>query len=411
MTRIERVLTGDAAEIRVAGRLDAHGSSALERELDDAVRSGARRLRLLLAEVSFLSSAGIRVLLKAHQAAAGLGGELQVAEASPAVLDVLRLGGLDDLLDAGGKATAAPGPQPFETVAGVVGRVHSLSAGGAMTCRLVGDPDRLPAGAFDAASTTGLPFPPGTLGLGLGAFGESFDDCRDRFGEFLAVAGAAACLPTDGARAPDDVMARGGLVPKVQALYGVACSGPFSSLLRFDVGMSAGSLPLSRLVAAALELTGSPAAAFVVVAESAGLMGAALRRSPVGAGDLFAFPGVRDSLSFTAERVHERATALVVGVATGTEGTALAPFVRPAGAAPLPAVHAHAAAFTFRALPAGAPSLEAMVRGLFEEERLLALLHLLPDVREIYGSGESLFLSGALWAAPVVPAAREGGPK
>jgi hypothetical protein len=166
---------------------------------------------------------------------------------------------------------------------------------------------------------------------------------------------------------------------------------------------------LSRLVAAALELASAGTAAFVVVAESAGLMGAALRRSPVGAGDLFAFPSVRESLSFTAERVHERATALVVGVAAADEGTGIASFVRPAGSTPFPAVHAHAAAFTFRALPAGTPSLETVVRGLFEEERLLALLHLLPDARELTGSGESLFLAGTLWAAPLQLTPRAGG--
>lgn len=406
MTAIERSHAGDTAEIRASGRLDAEGSSALEAELNEAVRAGARRLRLVLSNVAFLSSAGIRVLLKGQQAVARLGGELRIEEASATVLEVLRLSGLDELLGTGGSKTA-PGAPSVEVVAGIPGRVHPLGGGG-MSGRLVGEPGRLPAGSFDAASTTELPFPPGTLGLGLGAFGEGFDDCRERFGEFLAVAGAAACLPTD-AHEPDDVVSRGALVPTVQALYGVSCSGPFSRLFRFEADASAGPVALSRLVAAALELAAAETAAFVVVAESAGLMGAALRRSPVGTGDLFAFPTVRESLSFTAERVHERATALVVGVAAGTEGTEISPFVRPAGATPFPAVHAHAAAFTFRALPAGAPSVETVVRDLFEEERLLALLHLLPDAREITGAGESLFLAGALWAAPLRLSTRAGG--
>lgn len=403
MSAVPGNAASEGAFIRVRGRLDAKGSAALENDLNEAVRAGARRLRLDLTEVTFLSSAGIRVLLRGQQAVARLGGELRVVEASPAVREVLRLGGLEELLGTSGEAEVPPLPS-IELVAGLPGHVHAL-AGGPLEVRLVGDPGRLPSGAFDAGSTTGLPFPPGTLGLGVGAFGEGFEDCRGRFGEFLATGGAAACLPTDGSE-PDDVVARGALVPTVQALYGVRCTGAFSRLFRFEADAAAGPVPFSRLVAAALELAASEAAAFVVVAESAGLLGASLRRSPVGAGDLFAFPAVRECLSFTAERVHERTTALVVGVAAGVDGTPLAPFLRPAGAAPFPLAHAHAAAFTFRALPAGAPPIETVVRGLFEEERLLALLHLLPDAREISGGGESLLLSGALWASPL----RAGGP-
>lgn len=398
MTSLERSHTGDVALLRASGRLDATGAAALENELNEAVRAGARALRLDLSDVTFLSSAGIRVLFRTHRAISRLGGSLSVAEASEAVRHVLALSGVDRLLGSA-SGTDAAAPAPPEVVAGIPGRVRDLP-GRAFAARLVGDPARLPAGAFDAASGARLAFPPGTLGLGLGAFGEGFDDCRSRFGEFLAAGGAAACLPTDGSE-PDDVVARGDLVPTVQALYAVAAEGSFTRFLRFEADPASGAWPFSRLVSAALELAGGRLAAFALVAESAGLLGAALRRSPVGAGDLFGFPSVREALSFTAERVHERATALVVGVAAAEGGTPLASFVRPACAAPLPAVHAHAAAFTYRALPAGAPDFDSVVRGLFDEERLLALLHLLPDAREINGAGESLFLSGALWAAPL----------
>ena len=408
MTTIARILAGEAGELRVSGRLDAHGSSSLEAEMNEAVRAGARKIGLALDEVSFLGSAGIRVLLKGHQLVARLGGTLRVTGASETVREVLRLGGLDDFLGTGAEAEA-PRAAGATSVAGIPGRLHALVTDGPMEGRLAGEPGRLATGAFDATTIAELSFPPGTLGLGLGAFGRDFDDCRDRFGEFLAAGGAAACLPSNGARTPDDVVTRGALVPSVQALYGISCRGSFSRLFRFEASAGAAALPLSRLVAAALELAAAPTAAFVLVAESAGLLGAALRRSPVAAGDLFAFPEVRESLSFSAERVHERATALVVGVAAASEETPLAPFVRPAGASSLPAVHAHAAAFTFRALPSGEPELETVVRGLFEEERLLGLLHLLPDSREITGVGESLFLAGTLWAAPLSLAPRTGG--
>jgi len=77
-------------------------------------------------------------------------------------------------------------------------------------------------------------FPESSFAIGLGAFGQGFSECQDRFGEFLAVAGAAVCQPTDGSNYPDFVVAEGSLIPEVQVLYGAVCDGPFPTLARFE---------------------------------------------------------------------------------------------------------------------------------------------------------------------------------
>lgn len=48
-----------------------------------------------------------------------------------------------------------------------------------------------------------------TCQLGLGAFGDDFEHCSDRFGEFLAISGTGAFQPTDGTNFPDYLIARG----------------------------------------------------------------------------------------------------------------------------------------------------------------------------------------------------------
>jgi hypothetical protein len=156
-------------------------------------------------------------------------------------------------------------------------------------------------------------------------------------------------------------------------------------------------------------------------------MGAALRRSPVPEAldpresrtrshsalqrlpDLgvavdntpFAFPQVRDWLSFTAERAFVHSMAMIVGVAgRDSEGTA-APWVRPLKKEPRLWGHLHAAAFSYQPLPRGEVELRAAVTSLFEQQTLQGILHLLADQREGVGLGESQLVRGGCWFSPI----------
>ena len=53
--------------LAIAGRLDGYWADHLDTGLADAVREGHHRLRLDLSHVSFLSSAGIGVLVKFYK--------------------------------------------------------------------------------------------------------------------------------------------------------------------------------------------------------------------------------------------------------------------------------------------------------------------------------------------------------
>ena len=160
-------------------------------------------------------------------------------------------------------------------------QVFEQSPGARLECSLIGQPEKFFDRGFQEADCTSVSLPPGTFGLGLGAFGSGFQDCRERFGEFVAVAGMAAALPTDGNSVPDFVVTEESLVPELRVLYAVAGKGQFSQMMRFDAKPEPpGVIGLSSLVDAAMEIAGTNAAGVVFLAESAGLVGAALRRSP-----------------------------------------------------------------------------------------------------------------------------------
>ena len=245
-------------------------------------------------------------------------------------------------------------------------------------------------------------FPENAIGIGLGALGNDFADCKDRFGEFLAVGGAAAYLPTDGTGVPDYLLGRETAVPDLEVCYAVTCEGGFGRLARFETRADE-PVPLAELVEGCLELAHTELAAVVMVAETSGLMGAALRRSPARGpvdGAPFTFPDVRDWLSFTAESSFPRSLTLVVGVAGRNPPAKLEPFVRPLREKSLSG-HFHAAAFSYTPLPRGAIELTPTVGNLFETQTLQGVLHLLNDMSEISVSGQSRFIRGACWIGPI----------
>jgi anti-anti-sigma factor len=66
--------------------------------IDSAIRAGHHELDLDLAEVNYISSAGIRVLLKYHKQLKAARGTLRVLRPTAPVLEVLQLSGIARLL-------------------------------------------------------------------------------------------------------------------------------------------------------------------------------------------------------------------------------------------------------------------------------------------------------------------------
>ena len=241
--------------------------------------------------------------------------------------------------------------------------------------------------------------------LGLGAMGSSFSDCRERFGEFLGAAGALACQPADAGHTPDYSVAAGAFVPDVKMLYGLACKGPFAYQARFEVKPEVRSISLAEIVDGALEAARSPRIGLVLIAQTLGLVGASLRRAPVAGSptstNLFGHPGIREWLSFTAERAYQQSTTLVVGIAARDSSGLPAAFVRPLAPGGPTVGHFHAAPFTYEPLAKGKIDLATLIGDLFQHSRLQSVLHLLGDDRGIGGIGQSEFIRGACWFGPI----------
>ena len=406
---------GNLMMVIAVGRLDGYWADHLTRALDELVRQDHHNIVVNLAGVDYMSSIGIRVLVSFYKKLKAVKGSFSVAEATGNVQTILEMAGLSALFGGGATAETAPAAPVAQSVQRSSDDAHYeiFALGGkGMGLKAMGKPELLDGCKFSAEDCQKLAVGESVVAVGLGAFGDSFAECQDRFGEFFAVAGAAAYQAGDGSSACDFLTSEGDYIPELQSMYSLVCDGSFSQLARFEpVDNEDGKIGLVELAEIALELANAPLACIVIVAESAGLIGASLRKSPAAAplpNAPFSFPTMREWLSFSTERLDAGSLVLACGVVAknGQVPAALQPFLRPMGAESGPLGHIHAAPFRYRPLQQGLIDLRRTVRPLFDSESAQGLLHLLGDDREPGQLEQSQFVRGACWIAPLTVEAK-----
>lgn len=396
-------------EVRVQGRLDAQWADHMGRNFDEIIRRGIHHIELNAAGIDYMSSAGIRVLLIAFKRLKEIGGSFEVISPSKQVQSLLQLSGLQSLLkrEAAKGAPDASDPaiakvrEEGDRIAGESALYEIFNLGERkVESRIVGHPDLLTSGGIDEKASGATAFPAGRFGLGLGAFGERYTDYRDRLGEFISAGGITACSPAGGA-APDYLIGAGDFIPEIHMVYGIMGDGAFSHLIRFEANPDPGRVGLKEIVRTCLNAVNGEAAGIVMATENAGLVGASLRLAPAKAheSEFFSHPAIRTRLTFTSERAYSDQVSFIVGFAARNPGRELAPFMRLLGKEGGISGHFHAAVLSYRPISKGRIELAPTAVRLFETEKLLGVLHLIADERDIIGLGESEFVRGACWVA------------
>ena len=90
---------GDVLVLKIKGRLDAISSPAAEKKVFDCINNGQNKLLLDFSGVSYLSSAGMRMMLSTTKKLKTLSGKLVVCCITPNVMDVLKMSGFDHVLE------------------------------------------------------------------------------------------------------------------------------------------------------------------------------------------------------------------------------------------------------------------------------------------------------------------------
>ena len=422
----------DQVLLRCSGRLDATSTDHLADYMERLVREGNYHVALDLTHIEYLSSAGIRVLVMQYKNLQALNGMFYITESSENVAQVLGMVGMAKMFSVP-ENKSAPGAEVKEKefvskAHGYSFRMQMLNDKASTTVKCPGSPQKIITSGYNESDTRIVVARQGEYALGLGALGDSFQACSERFGEYVLLNGTAAYLPSDGSKKPDYMISRGQLTARLAEVYGLHFSAPFSHRILFeptggDFGpeTSSSALELSPWAQEVARLTGFKQWAFVMIAESAGLIGTSLNVSPVGGRPLFTYPEVKDAVRFTTEPAHAKMQTVSVGVVSETHGAPEAPdasgvpgapeapdapeaecriFLRPMKDNAWHA-HIHTAVFPYIPLRKAESGPEDTMAHLFENAGLTDILHLLPDDRPLTGLGESAFLQGVCWVVPV----------
>lgn len=93
--------------LRPMGRIDSSNAGAFEARLVQAVGNGSSGIVVDMAQLTYISSAGLRALLVAAKKARPAGGRILLAAMSPHIREVFDLSGFSSLFEIHGDAGAA----------------------------------------------------------------------------------------------------------------------------------------------------------------------------------------------------------------------------------------------------------------------------------------------------------------
>ncbi len=383
--RIDTQHEGRVARVVVAGRLDAAWTDTFSARMDELVRAGADTILVDAAELSFLSSLGIRCLITLSQRLRAVGGSFRLTSPSEPVRQVIELSRLSSiLLHATAEATRPPEGDAFDGV-GFKGVRRELSPGATARVESIA-PSSAPHAWRGGASL---------LFIGHAALAGAAAEAAGRFGECIAIGGALAVQPTDSPE-PDFMDQGTGSMP-AWVHSGLDVSGAMRHFAHIE-SQADGHAEVSEIASACVAHANGPVA-MVIAGLCAGLVGATARVSP----DRWTQPlaalnpnAVRQRMRFTGEPMWDGESVLIAGIAgaatAGLDGTA--PFGIGLRA------HLHGLACSFRALPRSATPLQPIARALMLEQPIRGIVHLIDDARAD-GAGRSAVRRACVWWSPM----------
>jgi len=295
-------LIDDVAVFSFSGRLDSLGARDAQTYFDENLPAGAACAVFELSGAGYLSSAGVRIFLRAHRLLSARGGALALAGAGPYVTDVLKLTGLLATLpffETQAEAMAAcrkvlrekyaiENWDRLETARDALGTYRFVPGGDRESKVLIlGGMRDVLRSDITKAMVYSRSFAETGYSLGFGGLGGSEEDYFRIMGEMATFAGAMFWLPADGRDAPDYLIPKGDAeAARLYTPFNISFSDAFNEYVMFESGEPGGSA-LRDLVKSLLSLSAKRrpeyrgVLAFSAWTEMGDVFGAGVKIAPV----------------------------------------------------------------------------------------------------------------------------------
>lgn len=391
--------SGEQLIVQSKGRLDANWSDFFTDFFLDLIRNGEHNLVVDAQYLEFLSSAGIRSLIRISKELNKISGSLSIIRPNDFVFSTLKMTGLSAWIKDLHESLPDWDSKVEEKTEKEDDNWFILDVSASLSLRIFSG--WVPFDDFNPSAIRKFEFPAGSFALGIGSPLNSEKD--QEFGEFLVADGHLVYQNPDERSRPDYFLPMESFIPEMHCLQTLYAKGSFSHLLRFNPSPEKLSFNLADLSLKALEKLNTDLLAVVILAEIDGLVGSKLIQSPskISSYKPDQFPEIRNWLSFTGDRAYSGEQALIVGFVANAELAANLPLFKPLPSNPVIYAHFHASVFPFQALQNGQLDLSAQVSKFFNGSPPRNLFHLIEDLRPITGTGASSFLRGAMWCGKI----------
>lgn len=398
----------------VEGRLDAHGALQMQNAWKEHVREDVLYAVLDMGAVDYLSSAGLRSLVKIFKGLSLHGGAACLAGLQGYCRDVMDMAGFSgsipicetreqalaycqEIIRQKEQLAQWDDLQSVELDCGTVRVIPAGEQRGVIY--VLGDVKNILSSSITASDLCSKRFSETEYSIGAGALGGEVGDYLPILGEMITIGGTMVWLPTDGNDTPDF------LIPKsdkgqvtIRTVFNVSLGGRFNELMMFHSNAKEG-VSISGLYRALFDLSRSRRPDFKGIlgvamrAQMSGVLGSGIRKSPIADftpanEQMITHPdNIAEWFDSDTTPRHKEVTVLVCGV--GVDLTADLSgydpemfhkvfYLHPSNRGQkTELLHNHAVVFHKMPMPERAVNLEAEIHRIIEEGEFLDMRHLL----------------------------------
>lgn len=376
--------------LEIHGRIDGITASEIKRTFDQAASEGIRTLVADFGNVSYMSSAGLRIILQTHKSFLMIGGQLILVSVPAAVSEVFRISGIDKFLTVYNDFSALQDhfrprnrTQSIETVEAEGIRFSRLHKGGAAGKIFpIGSAGKLSSAEYHRYDVVRILQSDLKYGAGLAALGDEYGDFHMLFGESVSVGRHFFSYPAVPHPSVDYSFFSADSRYSLNFLHGFGFSGEFHEILHFDTHRETPTL--ETLMQAAAQVTGTGMFGAVILAVSGGILGMHLKKSPVienkpAEGDILAMDSFSEWMSYPLEEEDIHKTIVAAGIFAMSAGE-ISPLQKEILPEESP-MHFHAAVFENGLWSVDPGEFETELDRVLRDFEVDKVVHLLPASR------------------------------
>ncbi len=372
----------------IHGRIDGITSSEIKKTFDQAASDGVRTLVADFGNVSYMSSAGLRVILHTHKSFQVIGGQLILVSVPLAISEVFRISGMDKFLvihaDLASFRSLIKPQDASRSIKSVevdgirFERLHREANSGKLA--VIGSAEKLDSSGYHRYDVVRIPQSGMHYGAGLAALGNDYGDFFNLFGESVSIGRNFFSYPATQNPSVDYSIYSDDSGNSLNFLHGFMFTGEFSEILHFDIHPETPTL--EHLLTSAAQFASSDLFAVVILAVSGGILGMHLRKSPVienkpADAGIFGIGSFAEWMSYPLEEEELHKTIVATGIVMKTDGTAGSARLLPEEGS----MHVHAAVFENGLWSVDLLAFEAELQRVVRNFEVEKVVHLLPASR------------------------------